>query len=86
MGMLTMTIVYFGIKNTTQINPKSFVSVCDFKKNQVLKDSQSASGSKGVSYLFTEFIEPTYVNDSWVSPPDLVNEEPLFESLQFTDL
>jgi hypothetical protein len=46
-----------------------------------------ASGLQEIFDLFAEFIERTYVDDSWVplSPkPDLVNDEPPFGSLQFT--
>jgi hypothetical protein len=50
-------------------------------------EDQSASGSQEICDLFAEFIERTYVDDSWVlsSPgPDLVNDEPSFGLLQFT--
>jgi hypothetical protein len=44
------------------------------------------SGSQEICDLFAEFIERTYVDDSWVpssSGADLVNNEPPFGSLQF---
>jgi hypothetical protein len=50
-------------------------------------EDQSVSGSQGICDLFADFIERIYVDDSWVpSIPgsDLVNDEPLFGSLQFS--
>jgi hypothetical protein len=50
-------------------------------------EDRSASGSQGACDLFAEIIERTYVDDSWVRlslEADLVNDEPSFNSLQFT--
>jgi hypothetical protein len=78
------------IKEAIKTDPKNFffgiLVYIDLKKKWV--SYQLASGTQGICDLFAEFIDQTYVDDSWFpssSEPDFVNDELCF-SLMFSRL
>jgi hypothetical protein len=91
MGVLTMNIVLTS-RRLSKPTQKTFFLVysytiyIDLKKKWV--SYQLASGTQGICDLFAEFIDQTYVDDSWFpssSDPDFVNDELCF-SLMFSRL
>jgi hypothetical protein len=79
---------HIDIEEAIKTDPKSFFLgipvYIDLKKKWM--SYQLASGTQGICDLFAEFIEQTYVDDSWFPSsfgPDFVNDELSFGLLQF---
>jgi hypothetical protein len=86
-----------GIKEAIKSDPKTFFGCVDLKKKRVDGyssvmhfDGRLASGSDEICNcnLFADFIQRTYyADDAWVPSdpgPDLVQDDPPFDALQFT--